>query len=175
MDGRVIVLRPPDEVSARQVNDWRRRYRPSLRTAAMKTEGQQYEWQENIPHKHRYWSLFLSPGTVPKDDLVGIGGLTDISWENGHAEISLIINPDHQGNGLGAQSVDSILDEAFQVMRLHMVYGECFECGPVGFWKKVVDRLSGRDFGTLTTTLPDRKFSGGTYWDSYYFSIFPPS
>jgi RimJ/RimL family protein N-acetyltransferase len=99
-----------------------------------------------------------------------MAGLTDISPENGSAEISLIVAPRyrHSGTRYGSRTVEAILVEAFMRMRLETVYGEVYTCNTdaVVFWKTIAERLS-----AYTTTLPRRKFWNGKLWDSLYFSI----
>jgi hypothetical protein len=57
--------------------------------------------------------------------------------------------------------------EAFGSMGLKTVYGECYRCNPsYAFWEKVVE-----EYGGYSTVLKARKYWGGVYWDSLYFSV----
>lgn len=167
----MIELRPSDQVPYYRVNEWRIGARESLRTSDMQTDDQQRRWQTSIPDQHRYWSLWAesADGKDGETEPVGFGGLTRISWEDGHAEISLILDPDKRGSGRGMESVDAIFEEAFGSMRLHMIYGECYYTGAVGFWERVVAARRG-----TAVDLPARKFWRGTYYAAYHFSVFAP-
>ncbi len=100
--------------------------------------------------------------------LCSVGGLTNIHWINRNVEISLIVNPKMQRKGVGARCVDMLLEEAFDKMGLKTVYGETYSCNPAGvcFWNKVCDKDK-----AYKTSLPNRKYWDGKFWDSMYFSI----
>jgi RimJ/RimL family protein N-acetyltransferase len=110
---------------------------------------------------HRFWAV-----RDAADEMVGMAGLTDVSPENGHAEISLVVDPDKHGQGIGGAAVELILTEAFRAMRLLTVYGEVYSHNPaVGFWFRQLERWP----GTGHTQLPRRKFWNGRLHDSIYF------
>jgi hypothetical protein len=113
------------------------------------------------PHSHhRYWSIW-------DNGLLGMGGLTNIQWENSFAEISLIINPAFKDKGYGTKAADLLLDQAFNYMGLMTVFGECYLCNAAyKFWQNIVKRYSG-DF----VTIPNRKYWEGNYHDAIYFWI----
>jgi len=101
------------------------------------------------------------------DILMGMGGITNIQWENKLGEISLIINPTLQGKGYGIEAVDMLLHEAFDNLGLKTVFGECYYCNEaVEFWLKIADKYKGS-----TAVLPNRKLWQGKFYDSLYFSI----
>jgi len=101
------------------------------------------------------------------EELVGMGGLCGIQWENRLAEISLILDPYVCCKGLGSEAVDLLLLEAFGNMGLKTIFGECYMCNPAWqFWKKMKTKYSGQE-----TILPNRKLWEGRYYDSLYFSI----
>jgi len=96
-----------------------------------------------------------------------MGGLTNIEWENGLAEISLIIDPSYRGGGRGRMAVQLLLDQAFCRLRLETVFGEVYTINPaLDFWAKVA-----RHYTADCTTLPRRKFWNGNLYSSMYFSI----
>ena len=98
---------------------------------------------------------------------LGMGGITNIQWENRIGEISLIIDPEKRGKGVGKEVVHVLLEQAFLGMGLKTVFGECYMCNEAWhFWKKVKTRYSG-----LETILPNRKFWNGIFYDGYYFSL----
>lgn len=151
-----------------QVRDWRGHHdvRPGLRTALLLTREMQQEFYDQVvcdrTAPHCYWAL--REGT----DLVGMAGLTHIQWENGLAEISLLIDPLLQGKGIGQEAVRLVLQEAFERMRLETVVGECYLLNDkaVTFWRKVTEAHGG-----ITILLPRRKWWDGGLWCSLYFSI----
>lgn len=155
-----------------QVLDWRHQAdtRPGLRTALLLTREMQQEFYEQVvcdrASPHRYWAL------RDETDLVGMVGLTHIQWENGLAEISLLVDPGFQGKGVGREAVRLVLQEAFRQMRLKTVVGECYQLNDraVEFWRKITEAHDG-----TWTTLPRRKWWDGRLWDSLYFSIPQPS
>lgn len=144
---------------------WRNAALETLRTSRPLTEHEQTDFFLNVVCKdqavHRYWAI------RHKNKFVGMGGLTYISWENGTAEISLIIDPKQRGKGFGEQAVRLLLREAQAELRLENVYGECHECNVSGatWWEHVV----ARSCGYWTGRLPRRKFHAGVFWDSFYF------
>lgn len=157
-------LAPLSEEECIVVGEWRNAARETLRTTTLSTPDSQQRFYRDVvlnpSSPHRYWAL-------RRHDFVGMAGLTDISWENGSAEISLIINPAYSKLGNGRIAFGLILSEAFERMRLSTVYGECYFCNPaVEFWQKVV-----KEHGGFKTVLPRRKFWDGELFGSLYFSI----
>jgi RimJ/RimL family protein N-acetyltransferase len=157
---------------AEDARRWRNDVRPSLRTPFMLTEEMQQDFYRDVVCDRRsslrYWAIEARVSDDPvRWDPVGVGGLTDIAWENGIAEIALILSPQATGLGIGTRAVDAILDEAFGAMRLRTVFGESYICNPgVGFWQKLAERR-----GWHTTILPRRKWWQGRLWDSFVFTI----
>lgn len=147
-----------------EVRKWRNEDISAFRTPYLLTQGMQQEFYDeviaNCDSKHRFWAV--------EDNLafIGMAGLTNIQWENSIAEISLIIKPAVRNYGFGEQTVWLLLKQAFNRMNLKTVFGECYMCGPVDFWKKIAGK-----YEAFTTGLPARKFWDGKYWGSFYFSI----
>lgn len=109
---------------------------------------------------HRYFAV------TNGDELFACVGLTNIAWENRIAEISLIVAPWHQRRGIGRQAVDLVLREAKERLGLKTVFGEVYFCTPaVDFWRKLTAERK-----AYSTTLPNRKFARGLFWNSFYFS-----
>ena len=149
----------------KKVRSWRNMDISGLRTPYGLTDEMQDQFYENVicnrDSRHRYWAA--KDGAI----LVAMVGLTDIQWENGIAEISIIVNPETRRNGSGTTAVGLVLLEAFCHLRLNTVFGECYECNDaVVFWKKAVKK-----YAAYTTILPNRKFWDGQYYNSFYFSI----
>ena len=101
------------------------------------------------------------------DNMVGMGGITNIQWENRIGEISLIINPDDARLYRGSRAVYCLLEQAFGNMGLKTVFGECYMCNDAWkFWRKIKEKYKG-----METILPNRKLWKGRFYDSLYFSI----
>jgi len=117
---------------------------------------------------HRYWGVWLEP--YEEDTcFIGLGGITNIQWENRIGEISLILNPEERGKGYGEQVVDLLLDKAFNYLNLQTVCGEVYWSNPEGvaFWQKIVGKFR----QTHLLELPNRKYWKGQFYPSWYFSI----
>ena len=146
------------------VREWRNNELQAWRTPYMLTEKMQDNFYDDIVQdrnsKHRYFAI------MGGGQFIGMGGLTNIEWENGTAEISLIINPNYRRKRCGTEAVDLLLDEAFDRMRLYSVHGEEYACGCIEFWSHIIDRSS-----AYSVKLQDRKFYNGIMYDSMWFSI----
>lgn len=153
---------------------WRNYIREGLRTPYMITEAMQEDFFNDVARdrrcKHRYWELdYKDEGGEHPDWWIfaGLVGLTDIEWENGLADISLFLNPDLQGKGIGAAAVELVLEEGFDRMRLNNIYGECYLCSPsLGFWEKMIKK-----YGGVGTYRRDRKFWNGKHYGSLDISF----
>jgi RimJ/RimL family protein N-acetyltransferase len=144
--------------------EWRNGFRQALRTPMLLTDEMQNTFFDKVAtDRHcedRYWEIRQDAS------FVGLGGLSDIEWENRLAEISLFISPDVHGRGYGTESVHLLCEEGFDRMNLRTILGEAFLCNPNWhFWEKLTT-----SFGGYNTILPNRKFWDGKYWGSYYFS-----
>ena len=163
-----------------QVRQWRNLpdARPGLRTDVMLTQLQQEAWYRDVVCDrravHRYWAVRDDNGV-----LLAQAGLTDISWGDGHAEISLIVSPHARGGGVGGEAVTLVLREAFEHMRLHQVYGEVYWCnkGALEFWVGQMERhtkwrrTSPFAAAGPVVVLSDRKWWEGRFWNATYFTI----
>jgi len=156
---------------------WRNECLETLRTPYPLTEQMQEEFYRDVicnrNSRDRYWSILTTAqegdghdfGTT--EHFVGMGGLANIFWENGIAEISLIINPACHRKGYGTKAVDLLLEQAFDQMGLRTVFGECYLTHTGwDFWEKIVEKYHGYD-----TILINRKMWKGELCDSMYFSI----
>lgn len=157
-----MKLRAINRSDIDQIRCWRNQDMSFLRTPFMLTEKMQEVWYEtkvsDRTSNYRFYAI------EHKDKLVGYGGL-EIQWENGLAEIALVMG--EQRKGYGTKAVDLLLDEAFNRLRLETVCFECYWCNPaLEFWQKVVVK-----YDAYTTILPDRKYWDGEYHDSLYGSI----
>ncbi len=162
-----------------QVRIWRNAESQFLRTSYLITEGMQDKFFDEVINnpdsKHRYFAIteegrFTAyqdrKGGVYEQDFIGMGGLTNIEWENGTAEISLIINPEYRKQGKGKEAVKLLLTQAFEKMRLYSVYGEVYECGNIKFWRNIM-----QEYAHYQTKLVNRKYYNERMYDSLWFSF----
>ena len=168
MDPLTLQLEALTREDAQQILPWRvRAYESgSLRTARRPSPESQARWSDALlapGAPHLYFALVTT--TVLGRTLVGMTGLTYLSWENGSAEIALLLNPNFTGAGHGREAVRMVLREAFGRLRLETVYGECYACSPaLGFWERLCE-----ESGARSTVLPQRKFWNGRLYDGFYF------
>jgi len=165
------VLRAPIPENMSLVNNWRATsdVRLGLRTPYMLTHEMQQQFYESVicdrNAAHRYWSVYEDHGGSMK----AFVGLTDISWENGHAEISLLVDPLASGKGVGREAVRLVLEEAFERMRLVTVFGECYEHNPAwAFWKRMLERFT-ECADESRALVPGRKMWGGELHGGWIF------
>jgi GNAT superfamily N-acetyltransferase len=140
--------------------------RLGLRTPHVLTTAMQSAFYQDVVSNrrapHRYWAVRPADGS-----LAAMVGLTDISFENGHAEVSLLVDPKRTGQGVGETALDLVLREGFDNLRLNKIVGEVYTCNPaLGFWQKQVERFKGGG-----NTEPDCKFWGGHYHAGWRFWI----
>jgi RimJ/RimL family protein N-acetyltransferase len=186
MNKKEIYLDVVNDRDCEQVRRWRNKLPATLRTPYNLTYEQQQDFYKNIicnrDSKHRYFGIYIKYNIdasyadnnndkvekwTDESILIGMGGITNIQWENGFGEISLILGADWTGKGYGKQAVRLLLEKAFNDMRLNEIFGECYTCNPnLKFWEKIIKEYNGYE-----TELPSRKFYNGQYYNSLYFSI----
>ena len=160
-----MELKAPTAKDAEQVRLWRSKTPESWRTPYSLTEEMQADFYRNVVcNRHsnsRWWSVYTA------DNLIAFTGLTDIEWENGLAQISIIVMPEVSDLNRNAEIFDMVIEQAFDNMGLSTVYGECYECNPaVEFWKKITDKHGG-----YYTMIPRRKRWQGQLYDALHFSL----
>jgi RimJ/RimL family protein N-acetyltransferase len=182
-----MILNPLSPSDCERVRLWRNKSLAMLRTPFLLTEEMQADFYKNVVCNRnanaRYWGIW-DKATVIKpreawssfDDkkhttagvaLIGMCGLENISWENRNAEISIIIDPDQQRKGYGAQAVALLLDQGFNYLNLENIFGECYTCNPaVEFWYRIC-----KEYDVEKIYLPQRKYWQGKYYSSLYFNI----
>lgn len=163
-----LRLQAPTRDEVMRAREWRNGDSlDTLRTPFRLTEEMQGDFYRDVisnrSSPHRFFSMYSGDGVF-----TAFGGLTNIQWENGLAEISLIVHPEYRGKGIGRASVDVLLAEAFDRMRLMTVCGEVYKCNTTAaaFW---TDLAAAGDWTMLE--LPRRKWAEGRLWDSLYFSV----
>jgi RimJ/RimL family protein N-acetyltransferase len=149
------------------IRQWRNQCLSTLRTPFPLTKEQQEQWYRdeicNRASRSRFWGVTLR-GMNGTDILHGYGGIENIQWENRIGEISLLIDPEEQGHGVGYTHAREIISRAFNELNLQTVYAECYENNrAISFWNKVF-------YGKYKTILPNRKYFDGAYYDSVYYS-----
>lgn len=158
-----MVLVNPKIEDLYKVAEWRNTCIEGLRTPGVTTNEMQDRFFKKLQESDnmKYFSIYTQNGCI------GLVGLTDIHQDNKNAEISLIIDPKHQGKGHGKEAVKQILEYAFDELELENVYGECYYCNPnIKFWIKIVYR-----YDADSCKIPNRKKWQGFYYNSLYFSI----
>jgi len=164
-----LRLEAPTQDQMEIVRNGRNLKRFGLRTPFLLTSEMQRDFYKSVccdrNAPHRFFSVLKGYCT---SDFIGIGGLTPISWENRTAEISLLLLDEYTKKGSGEKACTLILNEAFNIMNLEFVYGECYHSNPYGlkFWEKIAEK-----YNAETTTLPKRKYWDGQYHGSFYFCI----
>ena len=164
-------LRPPSETDMAAVVEWRAAVRPYMRTPVVLSLDQQVEFYREVLRRrdapHRYWMVDVATDDASQNwRAAGMGGLTFLDWENGRAEVSLIVDGSIARHGCGSAAFGLLLDEAFDTMRLDQVVAECYAHNPaLGFWHRMAERFGAEP----PVSLPARKFWGGQWHDGVYF------
>jgi RimJ/RimL family protein N-acetyltransferase len=185
--GVIIILDALTEEDVERVRVWRNASLEALRTPYMLTKAMQGEFYRGLndrASRMRFWAIReawkikesydeetgIHTTTSGLPLLIGMGGFTDIQWENRNAEISLIIDPELRGKGYGEEAVDMLLKMAFNYLNLHCVYAEVYKCNETGlnFWNKIAK--SGK-WKAHNTDLIHRKYWNGKYWDSVMYTF----
>ena len=157
-----------------QVRLWRNASLETLRTPYPLTKEMQEDFYEGFvsvgSSRHRFWAIYearLLSAKCYEDVLIGMGGFTEIEWENSQAEISLILDPEHREKGYGQKAIERLLEQAFNHMHLDLVYGECYNCNAaIIFWERIVEKYRG-----TTRWLRKGKFYQGRRYETMYFDI----
>jgi len=169
-----------------QVRAWRNEILEALRTPFPLTEEQQGQFYQDVicnrDARARFWGIWVEEGTYKKypgniigsdpDDsyretFIGMAGLENIEYENGRAEISIILNPVYQGKGYGKEAFDILLRKGFNELGLRQIWGEYYDSNPAKeFWQKIIKKYNGYQVRHKCI-----KFWNGEYWDSTYFSF----
>jgi RimJ/RimL family protein N-acetyltransferase len=144
--------------------EWRKADPAGARTPYDINIDQELAWYRRLQEpgcRDRYWMLDAL------GQRVGLAGLTGIEWENGRAEIALLVDPELRGKGIGSAGVRLTLEQAFDRMRMVSVYGEVYACNRYyDFWGHQVQKYKGTD-----VVLPWMKFWGGQHWSAMRFTI----
>ncbi len=160
----LITLGALTERDAPAITKWREAARAILRTPFIRSVEEQKAFILSLPdhrYEYRYWAVKANGVTV------GIAGLVPIEWENGRAEVSLVLNPAKIGQGIGSAALALVLEEAFARMRLVVVTAEVYAHNPaLTFWA-----AQAKKYGATATTLTHRKFWHGQFYESLYVTF----
>lgn len=138
-------------------NDDRVRY--NLRDVFDNTISGQEDWIKHVTKDKTCIYYFIWDAIENK--AVGYCGLDKIHIANRTAEISLLVDPDRHGRGIGKEAVNKLLWVAFKRFNLNLVYAETYFNSE--FWEKV-------GF-TKEAELRDRKYYDNKYHNSTILSI----
>lgn len=166
-----MKIRPLSLEDMEQVRQWRNEMPETLRTPYPLTKEQQAQYYQDVicnrQSTTRYYGFWeLGPPLDKTDQFICMGGIENIQNETRIGEISLIVNPEYRGKGYGRKIVNEILGFAFNTLNLDAVWGECYMCGNVEFWCKII-----KEHNAFHTQLPHRKYFNGQYYDSLYFTF----
>ena len=171
--GDSLYLDTPTPADLLRVIEWRKTCPEALRTPRELTPPEQErfyaEHVANPTSPHRYYAVRQpqsEPVTSLKGVFVALVSLEHLSWENGHGELGLIVDPARHGQGIGRQAVALALDMAFNRLRLDSVWLECYLCGHPTFWLRILTTYHG-----TSVLWPRRKFWAGELHDALLGTI----
>lgn len=95
---------------------------------------------------------------------VGVCGLTSIDLVNRHAEFSLYIAPEFQGNGYGKAALIELCKKGFLTYGLNHIFGESFDGNPA---VKMFESVGFKKTGTR----PKYYFREGQFIDAHIHSL----
>ena len=165
------------ESDCEQIRVWRNEDISAARTPFLLTDVMQREFYNNLVGNrnspHRYWAIRQHEsldmtrdggGLTEWSELIGIAGLTNIEWENGRAEVALMIARDERGNGYGVDAFELVKLWGFARMGLHTIYACVYDTNPhlVQWWR-------GRK-PTEECSYPGGKLWNGKHYGTYHFT-----
>lgn len=149
---------------------WRNGSLKALRTSRRTTwiEQEEFvEWCVRNPHKIRMWRFHRDDEELAYEP-VAYGGLEHVEWENGLAELTLLVNPTMRRQGNGRAAFRYIMQEAFYKLRLNCVWSETYRCNQDGV--AFIESLRSA-YGLYTVTIPDRKYYNGKYHEAVWWCM----
>lgn len=163
------MLGPLDSVYMAQAREWRNdpRIYKTCRQHDLIADYDQCEWyerQRKDPSVKMYAIMYSGYDSGKFDALVGVCGLTSIDYVNSRAEFSLYVGPNHQGNGIGANALKTLLKHGFDNLNLHLIWGETFDGNPAA---RTFEKLGFKHEGTRR----EFYFKNGRYIDAHLYSV----
>ena len=167
-DERVIIKLEPltvDEVKLSKMAEWRNDpdNHGALRSYYPTHSALQKEWARAViaDKTKAYYFISILGGTR---DFIGYCGLDKIHEVNRTAELSLLIDGDHQRRGIGTSAVEEILARAFELLNINCVFIEAYLTDDRWqFWGKQGFKTEG--------VLRSRKYYNNDYHNSVVASI----
>ena len=140
------------------IAQWRNESHDSLRSSEYTSPHGQRAWVESMTAMDIYYYILIG------DQLIGYCGLDKVSLSNRTAEISMLIGPQYRKKGHGLKAVKLLLQRAFEIYQLNLVFGEVYwTTGNWGFWSRCGFTFEGE--------LRQRKWWKGKYYNSTMFSM----
>ena len=143
---------------------WRNESLAWLRENKTTTVEQQHLFFLTQPQDQEFFCI------VQNSVIKGTCGLTDIRTSHGTAEFSLLVGSEFQKQGIGTQTLCTLLEYGFNKLHLHLIYGETFsyqEKYGVNPGAKAYEKLG----FTLEAKLRDRYIKQGIKVDALIYSI----
>jgi len=168
--GKKVVLRALEHEDLSKLRDWRNSPDIRLRTREYRLLNMpnQEEWFQSLLEKPPE-NIMFGIMEIEKEELIGVCGLAHIDWVNRSAEISIYIGErKYRDKGLGSESIDLLLNYAFDTLNLHRIWAEVYVL-PKGYG--VPGRLFLDCKFKLDGTLRHTVFRLGKYHDSEFYSI----
>ncbi len=138
--------------------------RPCLNRSIVEMIEDEQEWRKSLTKRREHnqvWMICLEGGTR-----VGTTGLHRINYKDGTATTGALFgNKEQQSKGIGQKAKMVILNHAFNVQNLRLVYSEV-----IGFNQRSI-RYSERCGYKKIATLPDHIKFGDEYFDLIIMSV----
>lgn len=123
---------------------------------------QQVKWIENLPNEKNTFRAIIDVNGVAIGTII----LSDIDTRSGCAEIHIkLANSSERGKGYGTDAVSSLLQYAFDELRLNCVYCKVKEDNIAS--QKMFEKCGFVKEGRLRS----RVYRNGRYYDFYEYSI----
>ena len=156
-----VVLRVIEKEDLRKLRDWRNEpwLRLYVREYRLLTMVDQEKWFEYITTS-REVAMF---GVMLNRELVGVCGLTNISWVNRTAEVSLYVIPEARKLGVGAAVLGKLKQVALEEYNLRRLWAEIYD-----FNEASIALFEAAGY-VLEGTLQQHIFKRGSYHDSLMY------
>jgi RimJ/RimL family protein N-acetyltransferase len=99
------------------------------------------------------------------NEVIGEFRFTRLRWYNRKSELSIILKKEFQGKGYGTETMQKMIDFAFNKMNLYRLEAEVLEFNKASI--KLVEKLGFQKEGVLRSA----KYSRGKYWDIYRYGL----
>lgn len=158
-----VNLRQIEQEDLKQLRDWRNldELRQFFREYRLLNMVDQQKWFDYITTCSDV-EMF---GVVVNDSLIGICGLTHISWVNRTSEVSILLAPECQRQGTGAQVLELLAHKAFNEFNLHRLWAEIYAFNTVSV--RLFETAGYKREGVLHNHI----FKNGTHHDSLIYGL----